>query len=86
MVDLPENMLHLKDSGRTQVCTDECIVPQIQALWAAGVETLGCCCGHGKRECDVILTGSFDPTDVSEAYDILKKTDRSADGISSNGS
>ena len=75
VVDLPENMLHLKDSGRTQICIDECIVPQIKALWAAGISTLGCCCGHNKRECEVILPGHFDPTDVSKAYNILKEAD-----------
>jgi hypothetical protein len=74
-VDLPENMLHLKESGKTQVCIDECIVSQIKALWEAGIETLGCCCGHGKGPCEVILTGHFDPTDVSKAYDILKEVD-----------
>ena len=72
-VDLPEGIA--PERQNRQVSIDECIVPQIQALWEAGIQTLGCCCGHGKRECDVILAGSFDPRDVSKAYDILKATD-----------
>lgn len=28
---------------------DECIAKEIQELWAQGIHTLGCCCGHGKK-------------------------------------
>lgn len=27
---------------------DECILPQIEALWAQEIITTGCCCGHNK--------------------------------------
>ena len=29
------------------VCIDQCIVKAIKDLWSKGVETTGCCCGHG---------------------------------------
>ena len=74
-VDLPENMLHLKDSGRTQVCIDECIVLQIRVLWAHGIQTLGCCCGHGKQNPNIVVPASSNPTDTAEAYRILKDID-----------
>ena len=45
-VALPERICSWKE--RRTVCIDECIVEQIRALWEAGYETLGCCCGHGK--------------------------------------
>ena len=28
---------------------DTCIVPAVQALWVAGIKTVGCCCGHGMK-------------------------------------
>ena len=72
-VDLPDNMRDLKESGT--VCIDECIVPQIQALWKAGVMTRGCCCGHGKTNPEVIIADSQDPTATARAYDVLKEVD-----------
>ncbi len=35
--------------GRECFRMDACIVPAVEALWAAGVETTGCCCGDGSR-------------------------------------
>jgi hypothetical protein len=31
------------------VCVDTCIAEVVAALWAAGVVTLGSCCGHAGR-------------------------------------
>lgn len=28
------------------VSIDECIAPEMLALWREGVRTIGCCCGH----------------------------------------
>ncbi len=46
------------------VCVDSCIVKEIQELWDAGFETLGCCCGHNKEKPSVIVDKSIAP-DVS---------------------
>ena len=73
VVDLPAHIMPDRES-RT-VCIDECIVPQIQALWKEGVQTLGCCCGHGKDECDVILPSTSDPTATATAYWVLDGVD-----------
>lgn len=35
-------------SGRTEIGVDACIAPLVQALNDAGIETIACCCGHGK--------------------------------------
>lgn len=32
-----------KDNG---ICVDGCIADAIKLLWANGVKTFGCCCGH----------------------------------------
>ena len=35
-------------SGRTEIKVDACIAPLVQALNDAGIETVACCCGHGR--------------------------------------
>jgi hypothetical protein len=30
------------------ICIDKCIVEEVQSLWALGISTVGCCCGHNK--------------------------------------
>lgn len=46
----PAHMLSLGRIGcyemRPTICVDRCIAPAVQALWALGVITTGCCCGH----------------------------------------
>lgn len=48
----PRHMLEIGNIGclefRATTCVDRCIAPLVQALWAAGVVTTGCCCGHNK--------------------------------------
>jgi len=38
----------IDDQGRQCLNLDTCIVPAVQALWAAGIPTESCCCGHGS--------------------------------------
>lgn len=46
----PERVLNLRtyfpDADRETVCVDACIADTIEKLWAAGVKTVACCCGH----------------------------------------
>jgi hypothetical protein len=42
-------------SGRTEIAVDDCIADLVQALNDAGIETIGCCCGHGKVDGDIQL-------------------------------
>lgn len=37
------------NARRETVCIDACIVNPIKALWSAGIETAGSCCGHSGR-------------------------------------
>lgn len=73
MLDLPDGM----DTDRKSrtVCVDECIVGQIKALWKAGYETLGCCCGHFKETPSVIIGASYSQEDVEKMAAILERED-----------
>jgi hypothetical protein len=42
-------------SGRTEISVDACIAPLVQALNDAGIETTGCCCGHGHGPGNILL-------------------------------
>lgn len=39
-----------------RIRVDQCIADEIFWLNANGVRTEGCCCGHGKREADAVIT------------------------------
>lgn len=41
VLDSPDHM-----PGKKQVCVDPCLVDEVKSLWALGVSTTGCCCGH----------------------------------------
>ena len=28
------------------ICVDACLADEVRALWAEGIRTTGCCCGH----------------------------------------
>ncbi|HNT30338.1 MAG TPA: hypothetical protein PKL83_05290 [bacterium] len=42
-------------SGRNEIAVDSCLADLVQALNNAGIETTGCCCGHGKGDGDIQL-------------------------------
>lgn len=35
-------------SGKIEISVDTCLAPLVQMLNDYGIETLACCCGHGK--------------------------------------
>ena len=37
-------------SGRRTIKVDACITPLVQMLNNYGIETIACCCGHGKTD------------------------------------
>lgn len=37
---------HMVNEGRETICVDACMADVIEALWAEGIETQSCCCGH----------------------------------------
>lgn len=50
-VDLPRPA-HMKGreegSANHTICVDACLKDEILDLWAKGIRTTGCCCGHNK--------------------------------------
>jgi hypothetical protein len=44
-----ENQVCMPLNGRV-VCIDHCIHQIVAALNAGGIETVACCCGHGKQD------------------------------------
>lgn len=71
---IPEVIVNTKDyfPYEADICIDACIVDSIKALWSAGIETGGSCCGHNKKPPTVIL---INESDASKAEKILKEHD-----------
>lgn len=49
-VELPLPAHMPSQRGVTTVCVDACLADEIQQLWALGITTTGCCCGHNKGD------------------------------------
>lgn len=70
---------YFPDSERETVCVDECIADMIEKLWAAGVKTCACCCGHNGQSriangnANVMLS---DPAQAQLAHEILSRDNR----------
>lgn len=74
VVPLPDHIAPWKES-RT-VSLDRCIVEEIKAVWAAGFETLGCCCEHGKKIGPSLVVGEgYSSAEVEEIGAVLKQVD-----------
>lgn len=56
------------------VTVDRCILPEIRRLWAQGVRTLGCCCGHGRQPGMINVNPEDMPAMIAMGY----RADRSA--------
>jgi hypothetical protein len=64
----PGREFDLDEQGRQCFRLDECIVPVVEVLWAYGVRTLGCCCGHGSGHGVIsLLTTPAEGTDPLES-------------------
>ena len=75
---VPERVLpyakYFPNSARDTVCVDDCIADMMEKLWAAGVVTGACCCGHNGQS--TIANGRpnvmiVDPRQAQIAHDIL---------------
>lgn len=60
LVSTPDWLWSSRCRPEAGIAIDQCIADAILAAWAAGVRTLGSCCGHGKRPPDVVLTQDRD--------------------------
>ena len=51
VLDAPANFIPYNldpDRYKDKVLVDECLAEEIESLWAQGIKTTGCCCGHGR--------------------------------------
>ena len=54
ILDIPNNFLlkniivddDIYKNGKLEI--DKCLIEEIKQLWALGIHTQGCCCGHNK--------------------------------------
>lgn len=51
----PEFMLPYMRPEKTEIAVDACIAEQIKMLWADGIRTLSCCCGHNAQRPSVVV-------------------------------
>ena len=67
-----EYMCHVKitfsaQSGRKPICVDTCLQHEVHELiFKHNVNTIGCCCGHGKKEAYIQVS----PQSVQKMHDL----------------
>ena len=59
-----------KWSSKEWISVDPCVWPFVKALWDAGVETQGSCCGHGDDKPSVVVV--FE--DINKAITVAFET------------
>lgn len=73
VIALPPNVDTSKEVR--SVSLDRCLVPAIKAIWAAGFETLGCCCGHDKEPPSVIVANGHTDEDIKAVAEAILSVD-----------
>lgn len=60
----------LGDTISRITCLDRCIVPELQMLWAKGIETVCSCCGHGDdNEAYIRVKSEYVPLMLKMGYE-----------------
>jgi hypothetical protein len=73
VLSLPANICPQKENRTVSI--DTCIVQQIEVLWVAGIQILGCCCGHNKEYPSFVIEASASQAEIDRAIAILQKID-----------
>lgn len=73
-IPLPDN-IDPEKQNRSISC-DKCIVDVMQHLWSRGIQTLGCCCGHGKENPGVIIANGSTSVDVLAILLTISQVDK----------
>jgi len=60
-----DNQITVKMPNGQLMGIDKCIAEEIQYLWALGIRTTGCCCGHNIKEGYIGI--------IKEDIEIMKK-------------
>lgn len=53
-----KNAVGIQSPSGKLVTVDICMIPEIKWLWDQGIETIECCCGHGKADGYIATTES----------------------------
>lgn len=57
------------------ICVDVCLALEITRLWAARIETTGCCCGHGRQPGYIGVTDDHIPEMKRRGYQVIHRPD-----------
>lgn len=68
MVAFPFATERFPVAGTKGVGIDRCILPEIRALWADGIETIASCCGHGVTTGSIIVAPEFEEAMLAKGY------------------
>ena len=73
VVLLPDGICTWKDNR--SVCLDRCIASIVPTIWAAGLETVGSCCGHGKEDASVVVESQHGIEYIARIASVLERID-----------
>lgn len=57
-----------------RVGIDRCILPDLRALWAAGVRTIESCCGHGLARGYIAVPPEHERAMIARGFTIDERT------------
>ena len=62
LVEVPDLLAFNGEWHRRMWKVDACVASIVRALNLSGTETVGSCCGHGRRKAEILVSvGSVDP-------------------------
>ena len=73
ILELPNHLATWKQN-RT-VCIDACISEVIQFLWNNNIETLSCCCGHSRKNPEIVISDGYDDSEIKEIIELIGEID-----------
>jgi hypothetical protein len=73
ILHLPNNIVSHKQNRNVSI--DACISHVIQHLWNNNIGTLGCCCGHNKRDPDIVIETGEGDNNLYRIATLIKEVD-----------
>lgn len=80
--DLPYHMtsyLSRRNGSKDSICLDVCIAEEVQDLWALGITTTGCCCGHNITPGFIGVIDDDIPKMKEMGYEVMFNSSRPGD-------
>lgn len=57
------------------ICVDVCLALEVTRLWNCGIETTGCCCGHGRQPGYIGVTDRHLRAMAMLGYEVIHRPD-----------